>query len=64
MTWQVCSCGHHRGHHPWLGHGQFGTTTGYGGCGHCLLCDKPSGEHVFVTHQFTRCDCIEYQGLA
>jgi hypothetical protein len=58
--WQECVCGHHRSHHPWLGYGTYGCRTGYAGCGLCQDCGKPSSEHVFVTHQFNRCTCLEY----
>lgn len=64
MTWCECSCGHHRSNHRWLGYGPYGSASGYGGCGRCLQCDKPSQEHVFVTHQFQRCACIEYRETA
>lgn len=58
--WCECVCGHHRSDHPWLGCGAYGSASGYGGCGHCQLCDKPAREHVFMLHQFTRCECSEY----
>lgn len=60
MTWCQCRCGHHQAHHPWLGYGVYGTASGYGGCGLCQACGKASSQHVFVTHQFARCSCVEY----
>lgn len=60
MTWCQCSCGHHRSHHPYVGYGAYGTRSGYAGCNLCIVCGKPFREHLFVSHQFTRCECAEY----
>ena len=59
MAWCVCVCGHHRSDHPYVGY-RYGTRSGYGGCGQCKVCQKPSSEHVYVAHQFRRCDCNEF----
>lgn len=62
--WGFCGCGHHKADHPWIGRGPYGSTSGYGGCELCWLCDKPSKEHDFALHQFKRCACTEYQESA
>lgn len=62
--WAQCRCGHHRSDHPYIGYGAYGSASGYAGCRRCTLCDKPSDQHVFVTHQFTPCPCSEYQETA
>ena len=64
MTWCECTCGHHRANHPWVGYGPYGTPSGYRGCELCRICLKPFQDHVFVSHQFTRCNCMEYEETA
>lgn len=62
--WCECVCGHHRSRHPYVGYGAYGTRSGRSGCNLCQVCGKQFSEHVFVSHQFVRCDCPEYQEAA
>lgn len=62
--WGLCTCSHHKSDHPWIGRGPYGSASGYAGCSHCTLCDKPSREHEFSTHFYTPCPCSEYQETA
>lgn len=55
--WAECVCGHHRSHHQWTG-------SQHAGCRLCAVCGKPDQQHVFVSHQFQRCDCNEYEESA
>jgi hypothetical protein len=57
VTFQVCGCTHFRCDHPWDG-------RRYSSCEVCWFCGKTQKEHVFVTHQFKRCDCQVYQETA
>lgn len=50
-----CLCGHGKfTFHPWNG-------TTDGPCGACVKCGKHSDAHVFVSHLFERCKCVEYR---
>lgn len=52
--WGECACGHHRNNHPWTG-------AKYGTCRLCATCGAPGDRHVFVSHQYTRCECAGYR---